>query len=151
MPHRDSESETIEHILFRCPWTRAVWFSRGKTFWTLDTPITAADRWMEDLLCGNLAKETPKQVVGENFQPCWAIWKATNAFVFYGNKPNPKEIILQASKVNSDFIQAIFEVTNPRNPSAHPPKVRGAFFPGLSNSMLMEPFLLLAAWLPLAS
>lgn len=55
----NSEKESIEHILFHCPWTRAVWFGCGKAFWILDSPIHSADKWMEELLCGNLAKETP--------------------------------------------------------------------------------------------
>lgn len=31
-----SENESIEHLLFRCPWTRAVWFGSNMAFWVLD-------------------------------------------------------------------------------------------------------------------
>lgn len=31
-PICEKESETIEHLLFHCPWSRAVWFGKGKTF-----------------------------------------------------------------------------------------------------------------------
>lgn len=111
-PICDMESESIEHTLFRCSWTRAVWVGSGKDFWVLDKPINAADKWMEDLLCGDLAKVTSKEVVAEIFQICWAIWKARNDCVFNGNAPNPEETIIRSSKANVDYLQAL----------VHPPK-----------------------------
>lgn len=105
-PICDTENESIEHTLFRCPWTKAVWFGSGKAFWVLENPITAADKWMDDLLCGNLAKETSGEVVAEIFQLCWAIWKARNDCVFNGNTPNPEDTISRASKANVDYLQA---------------------------------------------
>lgn len=105
-PICEVEGESIEHTLFRCSWTRAVWFGSGKTFWVLDNPIESADRWMEELLCGTLAKETSKETVGEIFQICWAIWKARNDYVFNGNTPNPEEVIYRASRANCEFLQA---------------------------------------------
>lgn len=110
-PICEKEEESIEHILFRCAWTRAVWFGSGKSFWVLDNPIVAADRWMEDLLCGSLAKETTPEVVGAIFQLCWAIWKARNNCIFNGNLPNPEDTILKASLANKDYLQAVFSDT----------------------------------------
>lgn len=57
-PISNVEPETIEHTLFRCPWTRAMWFGNRKSFWTVDHDITSTGKWTEDLLCGNMAKET---------------------------------------------------------------------------------------------
>ncbi|KAI8556700.1 hypothetical protein RHMOL_Rhmol05G0274300 [Rhododendron molle] len=61
-PICDSANETIEHLLFHCPWSRAVWFGSGKAFWVFQNDITAVDKWMEDLLCECLAKETSKEM-----------------------------------------------------------------------------------------
>lgn len=107
-PICESESESIEHTLFRCPWTCTIWFGSGKAFWVLDHPIVTADRWMEELLCGCLAKESSREVVAENFQLCWAIWKSRNDCVFNGNLPNPEDTILKVARANTDYLQAIF-------------------------------------------
>lgn len=58
-------------------------------FWVNHMEIGAADRWMEDLLSGELAKETSKEDIGAIFQLCWSIWKARNNFVFNKKLPNP--------------------------------------------------------------
>lgn len=91
---RETEGEeSIEHILFRWSWTKAVWFgSTGKAFWVLDNPIISAGRWIEDLL----AKEADSEMVGHIFQLCWANWKSRND-IFQGNLPNPVDTIRQAS------------------------------------------------------
>lgn len=104
--------------LFRCPWTEAVWFGCGLTFWIKEYPINAADKWFEELLCGKLAKETTVEVVGLIFQVCWAIWKARNDCIFNGVMPKPERTIDQAKRANSDYLQASFEgvkerTTNP--------------------------------------
>ncbi|XP_058198449.1 uncharacterized protein LOC131313970 [Rhododendron vialii] len=105
----NSEKESIEHILFHCPWTRAVWFGCGKAFWILDSPIHSADKWMEDLLCGYLAKETLPEEAAAIFQIFWAIWKARNSFVFSGKLPNPVDIIEKARMANCDYLSALFK------------------------------------------
>lgn len=107
-PICEEENESIEHILFRCPWTKTVWIGSGKAFWTQTHPVVSADKWMEDLLCGSLAKETDIDTVGALFQLCWAIWKARNEWVFNGIKPKPEEVIYRASIANSDYLLAMF-------------------------------------------
>lgn len=100
-------SESIEHLLFHCPWSKAVWFGSGKAFWVFHNEIRAVDKWMEDILCGCLSKETSKEVVGDIFQICWAIWKARNNFVFNSRKPVPEEVIEQARKASMDYLQVV--------------------------------------------
>lgn len=63
---------------------------------------------MEDLLCGDLVKETSSEMVGEIFQLCWAIWKARNLFVFSSKPPNPEAVIDQAKKASNDYLQAVY-------------------------------------------
>ncbi|KAG5537109.1 hypothetical protein RHGRI_024523 [Rhododendron griersonianum] len=109
-PICETESESIEHILFRCPWTKAVWFGSGKAFWVLENSIISADKWMEDLLCGTLAKEATPEIVGAIFQICWAIWKARNECNFQGKLPNPITTIQKAEMANGDYLQAAYMV-----------------------------------------
>ncbi|KAI8528203.1 hypothetical protein RHMOL_Rhmol12G0132300 [Rhododendron molle] len=108
-PICDAEPETVEHTLFRCPWTRAVWFGGGKSFWTTDLVITSTSKWLEDLLCGNMAKETTMEDMAAIFYQCWAIWKSRNAFIFSGKPLNPKETIEDASLGVRDYLFALFK------------------------------------------
>lgn len=55
-PICENANESIEHILFHCPWSGAVWFGSGKAFWIFHNEIQAVDKWMDDILCGGLAK-----------------------------------------------------------------------------------------------
>lgn len=85
-----------------------MWFGSGKSYWTLYKEVMAVDKWVEDLLCGDLAKETSSEMVGEIFQLCWAIWKACNLFVSSSKPPNPEVVIDQAKKANTDYFQAVY-------------------------------------------
>lgn len=109
-PICNEKDGTVEHILFHCPWRKPVWFGSGKSFWILEGLNTTADRWMEDLLCENLAKESPMEEVATIFQICWAIWKARNAFVFEGKPLKLQETIDSAFGASSDYLRALFMV-----------------------------------------
>ncbi|XP_058185053.1 uncharacterized protein LOC131302422 isoform X2 [Rhododendron vialii] len=63
---------------------------------------------MEELLGGNLAKETSLEDVAAIFQVCWAIWKARNSFFFAGKFPNPGQVIENAKIACSDYLVAMF-------------------------------------------
>ncbi|XP_058183909.1 uncharacterized protein LOC131301564 [Rhododendron vialii] len=104
-----STNETIEHLLFHCPRSRAVWFGSGKAYWVLQREITAVNKWIEELLYGCLAKESSREIVGAIFDICWAIWKARNSFVFNGRKLNPTKVIEQAGSANVDYLQTIWK------------------------------------------
>ncbi|XP_058208190.1 uncharacterized protein LOC131321203 [Rhododendron vialii] len=102
-----SASETIEHMLFHCPWVKAMWFGSGKAFWVLQKDIVAVDKWLEDLLCGCLSKESEREDVGLIFQICWAIWKDRNRCVFNDKNPRPEVVIEQARGANVDYLQTV--------------------------------------------
>lgn len=108
-PICEKESESIEHTLFRCPWTEAVWFGSGLIFRTRDQSITMVGKWIEELLRGGLAKETSPERVGLIFQVCWAIWKTRNDCIFNGNIPRPENTIVMARTANSDYLLAVFK------------------------------------------
>lgn len=107
-PICELEHESIEHVLFRCPWTEAICFGCGLSFLIKEHPIASGDRWAEELLCGNLAKESSPEVVGYIFQICWAIWKAKNECVFNGVLPNLERTVDIAKRANSDYLHATF-------------------------------------------
>lgn len=117
-PICENAKETMEHVLFHCPWSRAVWFGSNKAYWVLHKEIGAVDKWMESLICGDLAKETSREDLGEIFQLCWAIWKARNNWIFNNKTPNPEEVIEQAARANSDYLAAMFVNVANSNPLA---------------------------------
>ncbi|XP_058201480.1 uncharacterized protein LOC131316197 [Rhododendron vialii] len=96
----DHESESIEHLLFHCPWSRAVWFGSGKSYWVLRNERVTADKWMEDLLCGDLAKETTKEDIGCIFQLCWAIWKSRNNWATFAKVRNSPTVAAPVGRRN---------------------------------------------------
>lgn len=81
-PIWENLTKTLEHLLFHCPLSKAGWFGSNKAFWVFQKEIVLVDWWMEDRLCGELAKVTSRQDTGEILQICWAIWRARNNFVF---------------------------------------------------------------------
>lgn len=107
-PICEQEQETMEHVLFRCSWTEAVWFGCVLSYWIKEQPIVSVDKWVEDLLCGDLAKVTNQEQVGFIFQVCWAIWKTRNDYVFNGVLPNPERTVDRAKLANSDYLMAVY-------------------------------------------
>ncbi|XP_058198439.1 uncharacterized protein LOC131313959 [Rhododendron vialii] len=126
-PLCENAVETVEHMLFHCPWSRAVWFGSGKHHWILSKSIVAMDKWLKDLLCGCLSKETSSMDVETIFQLCWAIWKARNKWVFSRKVSKPEEVIEQARATSIDYLQAVCDrVKRPspdrvERPSLRPP------------------------------
>ncbi|XP_058211569.1 uncharacterized protein LOC131323741 [Rhododendron vialii] len=108
-PICENEIESIEHILFKCPWTKAVWFGCGLTFWINEQSTVTMDKWVEDILCGSMANEAGTEVVGLVFQVCWSIRKAHNDCVFNGNLPNPDRTIAMVNLANIDYLQAMYK------------------------------------------
>lgn len=67
------EEETLEHLLFLCPWTKSCWFGYplGIKFnrWTM----RRCDAWLCDMLCGvDLLDDYGKALLANM---CWWIWK----------------------------------------------------------------------------
>lgn len=81
----------------------------------------AVDKWLEDLLCGCLSKETSSMDVETIFQLCWAIWKARNKWVFSRKVPKPEEVIEQARAADVGYLQAVCDRL--KRPSLRPPRM----------------------------
>ena len=78
------EAESINHLLFQCPYARLVWA-------VAQIHIPPAGRWSDSLFANlfwvlNLKKEYPKEEVDEGFVPwlLWRLWKNRNEFIFRG-------------------------------------------------------------------
>lgn len=126
------EAETIEHVLFRCSWVVAVWFGSGLTYWVQEQWTNTVDKWVEEILCGSLAKEAEPEVVSLLFQTCWAIWKTRNDSIFNGVLPCPERTVVMASLANSDYLQAVFQDAKDTKKCSKTPRV-GRWHPPLGS------------------
>ncbi|XP_073001467.1 uncharacterized protein [Typha latifolia] len=102
MPHIDTkcslcrnESETIEHLLISCHFSRAIWFV-GMLGIQPDRSILSFDGWLE-LLSEKLSKEQ----LNYAFNTMWLIWKARNKDVFDREEQHQIKLVSQLNSLNS--------------------------------------------------
>lgn len=95
-PTCNGEVESIEHALFHCSWTRAVWFgcTIGRKF--AESQPTSAAEWTLSLMKTCLTAKDREDLVGRMIVISWCIWKAINDWVFNGHLVAPSTTIEQA-------------------------------------------------------
>ncbi|CAL5412823.1 unnamed protein product [Camellia sinensis] len=76
------DDESVEHLLFECPWTKAVWFGGSLNMRVNPDSITNVTRWTNDLLQGGNSKTESKRIISSAATIAWFIWKSRNDFVF---------------------------------------------------------------------
>lgn len=76
--------ETVEHVLFGCPWVRQVWLTHLPVS-AVEMARNSLDDWLMWATTGNLsrrpdaAKSWPRLMI-----VCWVIWKSRCKLVFEG-------------------------------------------------------------------
>ncbi|KAL7241533.1 hypothetical protein ACSBR1_014181 [Camellia fascicularis] len=76
------DDESVEHLLFECPWTKAVWFGSSLNMRVNPGSIANVTRWTNDLLQGGNLKTESKHIISSAATIAWFIWKSRNDFVF---------------------------------------------------------------------
>ena len=114
-PICSDKEESIEHLLFHCPWTRYVWFGCGMRI-TLDANfVTNFTEWWLHL--NSLESGLNEYDIAQVCWCLWQIWKGRNDLVFNQIKLNPCEVIEYTKKFSFEF----FEATGYNQiPSPHP-------------------------------
>lgn len=116
-PICDLEVETVEHMLFLCSWSKAVWFGCNiRVFGDLGGNASVI-KWASEMV-DKMPVDEATDFMGKVALVAWHLWKARNDFVFRKSKVNPKETLV-------GIIQAQLELSstleNPRvqmdNPS----------------------------------
>ncbi|KAI8016333.1 putative ribonuclease H protein [Camellia lanceoleosa] len=92
-PICNASVESIEHLLFRCDWTRAVWFACDLGLRSEVGLCPSAKIWTLSLMemCSNVKDR--KEIVGKAAVVCWFIWKARNDWVFSQSPVNPQAVV----------------------------------------------------------
>ncbi|KAL7243729.1 hypothetical protein ACSBR1_016032 [Camellia fascicularis] len=81
--------ESIEHLLFHCPWTRTVWFGSDLGIRVDMQVCNSVAEWTYSIMnmCSN--KSAQLQIIGKMAMVGWCIWKSRNDWVFNHNPLNP--------------------------------------------------------------
>ncbi|KAJ9176042.1 hypothetical protein P3X46_011392 [Hevea brasiliensis] len=80
------QEESLEHILFFCPHTKAVWFG-AMGFYAKEVGFSSFSNWCQRIQ--NFFHSTDKRVLKLASFLCWQIWKARNRAIFNSAPPNP--------------------------------------------------------------
>lgn len=99
--------ETVEHLLFLCPWTKPIWFGAHICSVPNEFNISSLPNWMNDAInhwkANNICDDLR---TGQLFYLIWHIWKARNEFVFNTKSPNPMSVLILAKSQALEFLQA---------------------------------------------
>lgn len=117
-PICESEVESIEHLLFWCPWAESVWFGCNvKPFGNLGGNASVV-KWVADMVDKLPIKEA-ETFMGKVANIAWHIWKTRNDFVFNGVKVNPLSTMASILHSELEFLKSLeilnVHVDNPKN------------------------------------
>lgn len=89
--HKDVE--TVEHMLFDCAWTKAVWFGSMLNFRLEPGSITNVAQWTASWGENGVFADSRKETLSQIALIGWYIWKARNDFIFNSVPVNPSDTL----------------------------------------------------------
>ncbi|ONH90045.1 hypothetical protein PRUPE_8G032200 [Prunus persica] len=101
------EEETIEHLLFLCPWTNAVRFVVPLNYIVDMRGFSSVDRWLKGVInFQGLSKREVHFLLTNISFICWEIWKTGCNFVFKSSHIDPRLTIDRAIQNRREFLDA---------------------------------------------
>lgn len=100
-----AESESIEHLLCGCAWTKAVWFGSDLSL-TFKDEVTSISRWMCNLYSAFSNTKERRYFFSKLLCMGWHIWKSRNALVFNRLPVDSQSTIFLAARDNLEFLSA---------------------------------------------
>ncbi|XP_016206345.1 uncharacterized protein LOC107646692 [Arachis ipaensis] len=100
-----AENETVEHALLLCPWTRVVWFGSSLQIAPTANNVSSFEKWMMDTvrkIKSGTGKEQDR-ILCKLGSVCWCIWKARNQHIYQQIRINPKQAIINAEQLATDY------------------------------------------------
>lgn len=95
--------ESVEHVLFLCPWTIGVWFASSLNYDILS--ITTFDEWFIALKsAAGHNSDNQSWVYTTTSFICWEIWKTRCNYNFNRLDPSPEITTVKASRVAWEFL-----------------------------------------------
>lgn len=103
--------ESVEHILFLCPWTQLVWFGSDLSYKVDPRRISTFDRWIEGIIAiPGTSRTECKFLLSLLSFLCWEIWKARCKYIFNGSRPNPRRVINHARDACSEYLAVVSKI-----------------------------------------
>lgn len=100
--------ESVEHVLFLCPWARKFWYASSLSFRPNDQAFSLLDRWVLTISCCSVFLSLEKQwILSHASFVCWSIWKAWCSFTYdhhCAGLPTPDVVARLASRDISEFL-----------------------------------------------
>lgn len=95
--------ESIEHLLFKCQWTRAVWFGCNVNLDVNCESNSSILKWTSHILDSRPVEEA-KSLLERVVFIAWYIWKSRNEFIFESVPVNPMATMLRAMEAYGEFL-----------------------------------------------
>lgn len=109
-PICENETETVEHMIFWCPWAKAVWFGCNiKPFDNLGGNASIS-KWIANMV-EQLSTSEATNFMGKVANTAWQIWKARNDSVFNKVRVNPQNTINSILHFERELFQSL-EISN---------------------------------------
>ncbi|KAI8539114.1 hypothetical protein RHMOL_Rhmol09G0155900 [Rhododendron molle] len=106
----ESEIESVEHMLFRCSWAKAIWFACNiKVCGDLGGNASVL-KWAADMV-DNMTANEATEFMGFAALIAWHIWKSRNNFVFRKIKVDPKNTLAAINQARMET-SGILEIPN---------------------------------------
>ncbi|XP_028117910.1 uncharacterized protein LOC114315493 [Camellia sinensis] len=115
--HKDTES--VEHLLCGCEWTRAAWFGSSLSIPFAEGTIGSIQQWTCEVYQAIKNKHDRVDYVCKMLWLAWYIWKNMNNFVFNHHPIDPVATIFAAEK--SFCESASHFIHSPHSPSLSSP------------------------------
>lgn len=109
------ESESIEHVLFRCDWTAVSWFGSNLNYLVDPKSIPSVMKWTISIMENFDSAKDSHESVSMCIFLAWQIWKARNGWVFNHVPVDPIETLKRAEFAWSEF----YSCTNTQQVQAH--------------------------------
>ncbi|XP_054812617.1 uncharacterized protein LOC129313485 isoform X2 [Prosopis cineraria] len=100
-PFCKSRSESIEHMLLLCDWSRKIWYGSPLTLIINPMHISSFANWY-DLF---VADDSPITDYDKSYIAClcWNIWKTRSVSVFNAAAPNPSQVLISTAAAVNEF------------------------------------------------
>ncbi|KAJ1431379.1 Ribonuclease H-like superfamily [Sesbania bispinosa] len=111
-------SESIEHTLLLCDWTKPVWFAFQVPIPPTLMNTTSLPSWLLSNF-SEFSKAPDKGTLGKTLLATviWTIWQARNNAIFQGEPPNPYITVTRAQAQINECMHALQSLVTPTNPS----------------------------------
>lgn len=104
-PICNSHVESIEHLLFFCSWTRAVWFGSNILFNGSCGAPKSAIQWTANVF-DSMSNGDASDFIATVAFIAWYIWKSRNDFVFRNTPVDPLIVMAKANFARMEFSNA---------------------------------------------